>query len=415
LSRPKIAYILLWFPKPSETFIFREVINLLKMGLPIQVFSLYGEIKEGLSDEMRSVSRTVERFGIPYLKKAGRDLLYWIRYDPGKLFRLFKALIFKKWYGLEKTGENLWAFLCALGLARRFTKARIEHIHAPWANGPATAAWAASHLTGIPFSFTARAWDIYPPDGIIKEKIRDAEFVRSETNHNIGHLARFADGNLGKIHLTYNGVPLKAEKEARVSMVPPYRLLAVGRFVGKKGYDYLLEACRILKDSGLDFRLKLAGDGPLKKKLEKLSSRLGISPMVYFTGFISHDNMADLFISTDIFIMPSVIHSSGDRDGIPTVIMESLLHRLPVIATNVSGIPEVIEDGFTGLLIPEKDPSAIAKAVIRLVRDKESAITMAEQGRLRVLEMFDPVKNHRKVLRLYEQALNDRGLEATAP
>jgi glycosyltransferase involved in cell wall biosynthesis len=95
--------------------------------------------------------------------------------------------------------------------------------------------------------------------------------------------------------------------------------------------------------------------------------------------------------------------------------MESLLHRLPVIATNVSGLPEVIEDGFTGLLIPEKDPSAIAKAVIRLVRDKESAIAMAEQGRLRVLEMFDPVKNHRKVLRLYEQALNDRGLEATAP
>ncbi|MFC1885337.1 glycosyltransferase family 4 protein [Thermodesulfobacteriota bacterium] len=342
---------------------------------------------------------------IPYIKTAGTDIVYWLRKDPRKFLGLLKTLIFRRWYGFEKTGENLWAFLCALGLARGFYKERIQHIHAPWASGPATAAWAASHLTGIPFSFTARAWDIYPPDGLLKEKINDALFIRSETFHNIAHLAQFADGREEKIHLTYNGVPLEAERDSQVSMIPPYQFLSVGRFVGKKGYEYLLEACKILKEAGLEFNLILAGDGPLKRKLKRLSRGFGLEEMVSFPGFVSHDRISKLFESVDIFLMPSVIHSSGDRDGIPTVIMEALLHRLPVIATDVSGISELIENTKTGLLIEEKNALAIAKGVLELLGDRESAINMAELGRSRVLELFEPTKNHEKVLLLYEKAI----------
>jgi glycosyltransferase involved in cell wall biosynthesis len=407
LRHLKFAYILLWFPKPSETFIFREVVNLKKMGLSIQVFSLYGEIRKGLSEEMESVSSHVVRFGIPYIKSAGADIVYWLRRNPRKLLWLLKTVIFRRWYGLEKTGENLWAFLCAPGLARRFMREEIHHIHAPWASGPATAAWAASHLTGIPFSFTARAWDIYPPDGILKEKINDALFVRSETFHNIAHLAQFADGGEGKIHLTYNGVPLKAERDSPVSMIPPYQLLSVGRFVGKKGYEFLLEACKILKEAGLSFNLVLAGDGPLKSKLKRLSRRFGLEEMVSFPGFVSYDHISKLFESADIFLMPSVVHTSGDRDGIPTVIMESLSHRVPVIATDVSGIPEIIEDGVTGLLIPQKNSASLAQAIIDLAKDRKGAIRTAEQGRARVFEKFNPEKNHANILRLYEQALGE--------
>ena len=406
MSPPKTAYILLWFPEPSETFIFKEVVNLRAMGLPLLIFTLYGRPKSGLSQEMRSYGGDVERLGIPYLKSGYPDLIHWWKKDRKKVFRLLKAIIVKRWYGLEKTGENLWAFFCAFRLARRFEDQGIEHIHAPWANGPATAAWIASHLTGIPFSFTARAWDIYPADGVLREKIRDAALVRSETRHNIQHLSHFTNGNMNKIYLTYNGVPLRSREEAPVLMSPPYRLLALGRFVGKKGYDYLIKACRILKDSGLHFHLTLAGSGPKGAQLKRLTRKLGLAQCISFPGFITYDRVSDLFRSTDLFLMPSIVHSSGDRDGIPTVIMEALLHRVPVIATDVSGISELIENHITGLLIPQKNPSAIAGAVIQLLRNRQTALDMAERGRSRVLELFNPEINHRKVFELYQRLPN---------
>jgi glycosyltransferase involved in cell wall biosynthesis len=310
---------------------------------------------------------------------------------------------FRRWNGLEKGGENLWSFLCAFRLARRFEEEGIEHIHAPWANGPATAAWIASGLTGIPFSFTARAWDIYPPDGALKEKARDAMFIRSETRTNIPYLAEFTGVDASKIHLTYNGVPLIVREDAAAPMKPPYRLLALGRFVGKKGYDFLLQACKLLKDSGVDFHLTLAGAGPRETQLKYLTWKLGLRDRVSFPGFVPHDKVSELFRGTDVFVMPSVVHSSGDRDGIPTVIMEALSHRVPVIATDVSGIGELIEDGETGLLIEEKQPLAIARAVERMIQDRTTALEMAQRGRSRVLEQFNPDINHKRVFDLYAQ------------
>lgn len=399
---PKTAYILLWFPKASETFVFREVLNLRNLGLPLEVFSLYGELKDGMSPEMASVSRDVERLGIPYFTRAYSDIIYWYRVNPRVTRELIRRIPFRQWNGLEKTGENLWAFLCAFALARKFREQGIEHIHAPWAGGPATAAWVASKLTGLPYTFTARAWDIYPPDGALKEKIREAAFVRSETRTNIGYLARLAECDESKIHLTYNGLPLKAQGEAPVPMRPPYRLLALGRMVGKKGYDYLLQAGKMLADSGLDFRLTLAGDGPLLPRLKRLAGELGLAARVSFPGFVTYDRVPELFQDSDVFVMPSVVHSSGDRDGIPTVIMEALAHRLPVVATDVSGISEVIRDRVTGLLIPEKDPAAIAGAVLRMTADRQAALDMADRGRAQVREQFDPERCHRRVLDLYQ-------------
>ncbi len=185
-------------------------------------------------------------------------------------------------------------------------------------------------------------------------------------------------------------------------MEPPFRFLALGRFVGKKGYDFLLQACRILADKGVDFRLTMAGDGPRAVQLTRLARKLGIADRVLFPGFVQYDAVSELISSSDMLIMPSVVHSSGDRDGIPTVIMECLMHRVPVIATDVSGIAEVIEDGVTGFLIPEKDPEAIAHAVIKMVGDRDAALAMAERGRSKVRELFDPERNHHKVLELYQ-------------
>jgi glycosyltransferase involved in cell wall biosynthesis len=402
---PKTAYILLWFPLASETFIFREVMNLWNMGLDLKVYTLYGEQTKNLSAEMQSVSHRMDRLGIPFLKYAFKDVAYWWKRNRRLTAELLRTVPIRRWNGFEKGGENLWSFLCGFTLARKFEAEGIRHIHAPWANGPATAAWISSRLTGIPFSFTARAWDIYPPDGALKEKIRDATFLRSETRANIKYLTEFAGSGSEKMYLTYNGVPLKSDREAPVTMNPPYQLLALGRFVGKKGYDFLLQACSILKKGGTRFHLTLAGAGPRGMQLKRLCNNLGLDGCVSFPGFLPYDKVSDLFYSTDIFIMPSVIHKSGDRDGIPTVLMESLMHRVPVIATDVSGIAELVEDRATGLLIPEKDAQAIADAVLKMVQDRSAAIRMAEEGRKRVLEQFNPEINHRKVLELYQRLI----------
>ena len=163
----------------------------------------------------------------------------------------------------------------------------------------------------------------------------------------------------------------------------------------------LLHACKILKDSGLSFHLTLAGGGPRGILLRRLTKKLGLMDLVSFPGFIRYNQVSELFCSADVFVMSSAVHSTGERDGLPTVIMEALMHRLPVVATDVCGIPEVIQDGVTGFLVPEKNPAALAKAIIKMVGDRKSALEMAERGRSLVLKEFDPDRNHGKYLELY--------------
>jgi colanic acid/amylovoran biosynthesis glycosyltransferase len=409
MSRARTAYILLWFPKPSETFVFREVVNLRNMGLPLKVFTLYGELRGNLSPEMGSCSVPVERLGIPSFGLLLSGIGYWLKRNRRLTLSLFLEVPWRRWNGIEKGGESLWAFLCAFHLSRRFEEEGIEHIHAPFACGPATAAWVASRMTGIPFSFTGRGPDIYPPDGAIREKIRNAVLVRSDTKANQDQLMRYDSGDSHKFRVTYIGVPLDCARLSPVPMTQPIRLLAAGRFVSMKGFDLLIRACAVLAGSGLDFHLTLVGDGPRMPWLKYLVWRLNLRGRVSLPGFVSHDRMRRHFEEADIFVMPSVVDSTGNRDGLPTVILEAFLHRVPVISTEVSGIPEIIVNGLTGLLIPPRDLHALADAIRRMTEDRARALWMAEQGRKKVLAGFDPLKNHRKLLEIYEEVIGAGG------
>ena len=151
--------------------------------------------------------------------------------------------------------------------------------------------------------------------------------------------------------------------------------------------------------------LKLRGGAYIKFYTESrtgITGKLGLNELISFPGFIPYDRVSELFSSADVFVMSSAVHSTGERDGIPNVIMEALIHRVPVVATDVCGIPEVIQDGLTGFLVPEKDPSALANAIIKMVANRESALEMADKGRSLVLRQFDPERNHGKILNLYQ-------------
>jgi glycosyltransferase involved in cell wall biosynthesis len=300
--------------------------------------------------------------------------------------KILATVPFRRWRSLEVTGESLWGVLCGFAFARMFVERGIEHIHADWASGAATAAWTAHLLTGLPFSFTGRAADIFPPDGALVEKAQACSFIRTDVGRNVEYLMREGHIPREKIHLIYAAMTMKNVQTAPVSFQKPFKLLALGRFVEKKGFDVLIQACALLQQQGVDFELTLAGDGGLARSLKRLTAELGLAERVHFPGFLSHDQL----MRTDVFVMPCKVSGTGDRDGIPNVIMEALSYRLPVVSTDVSGIGEVVIDNETGALVRQKDPAALAAGIKRLLDDRQLALRLAENGRKLVHERFDP-------------------------
>jgi glycosyltransferase involved in cell wall biosynthesis len=371
-----------------------------RMGMPLTVYTMYDRLDSHLSGEMSRDDIPVERLGCRHALCGAKAFAYWRKRRPEVLKSLFASLLLRRWNSLEQTGENYWACYCGCHLARRFEEAGVRHIHACWANGPATAAWVASALTGIPFSFTGRAGDIYPPDSSLPEKIAHAAFTRVDAAFNIDYLRGFAPGREDDIVLVRNCLSWEDCQDAPAPMRPPYHIMALCRFVRTKGLDVLLRACRALADGGVDFRLTLAGSGPQSLPLRVLARRLGLADRVHFPGFVPHDQVPRILRQADVFVTPSKVVQSGDRDGLPTVIMEALMHRVPVVATDVGGIREVVRDGETGRLIPQLDVEAMRRAILDVLTHREKSLAMAERGRRLILDFYDSEKNARSMIDL---------------
>ncbi len=411
MDRPRVAYLPLWFPKASETFVAREVAGLWSLGLEVEVISLYGALGEPLSPELAALARhhRVRRLGLAALPRLLAAAARWSVSRPGAAGRVWARALGVSRRGAEALGEDLWGTLCGFHLADLLAASRIGHVHAPWAGGPAAAAWTAGELAGIPFSFSGRAGDIHPPDGSLAGKIAAAAFVRVNNRANVDHLRALAGPQPDKIRLVYNGLDLDDRPAARTAFAPPLRLVAVGRLVRTKGFDVLLDAARILVERGLDFRLDLVGDGPWARRLRRQARELGLEGRVGFRGFLSHDRVAELMAQADLMLAPCVVDSSGDRDGIPNVIMEALAHRLPVVASDVAGIGEVVAAGQTGFLVPQRRPDLLAQAVLEAAADPARAVALAERGRRRVLEMFHPGRNLRLLAELFRDPAGPSG------
>jgi glycosyltransferase involved in cell wall biosynthesis len=400
ISSPRVAYILLWFPEPSQTFVLEEVNTLVRLGLEVQVYTLYGPRPPARIAGMARVLTPVTHLGLPTTGNLFKELIQ-LGSDRGTR-RFLRQVLIRRWRSLETAGEAAWAVLAGVHLARLFQTTGINHIHAPWADGPATAAWVASHLSGIPFSFSARARDLYPPDGALLEKLAAASLVRTNTRANERYLSGLAPAQAAKIVNIYNGVSLAPRPAPERPWQPPFHLLTLGRLVPKKGYDVLLAACRLLDQEGFGFRLTVAGDGPERQKLWQLITKYDLQGRVTLAGFVPHREVPRLFGEADLFIMPSLITATGDRDGIPNVVLEAMVHEVPVVATEVSGLPEVIRVPETGWIVPPSDPDALARAVREACADPVEARRRALAGRELVVREFDSVRNYSKLKALFE-------------
>jgi len=401
----RLAYILIWFPERTQTFILDEANTLSRQGLDLQVYTLYGPRSPRRLAGMAPVAVPVTHLGIASLRRVIKELFHLRRnFGPGA-WRFLARVLLRRWRSLETGAEAIWATLAGVHLARLFLAAGIDHIHAPFADGPATAAWVASYLSGIPSSFCAHAHDIYPPDGALEEKLRATTMVRVISEVNGRYLAALAPEEAHKLVRIYLGVPLTAIPAAPRPLHPPYRLLAMGRMVDTKGFPVLLAACRHLASWGMDFRLTLAGAGLQRWRLAYLVRKYGLQDRVMFPGFVPHRQVPEFFRQADLFIMSSRIDAVGNRDGIPTVILESLAHGVPVVATDVSGISEVIRPGETGWLAPPDDPLALAQAVREALADPAEARRRAQAGRELVGREFDSQKNYGRLKECFKQLI----------
>jgi glycosyltransferase involved in cell wall biosynthesis len=257
-------------------------------------------------------------------------------------------------------------------------------------------------LSGIPFSFCAHAHDLYPPDGALREKLAAAAFVRTISEANRQFMTAQAQELSDKIVKIPYGAPLAPAPHPDRAPGPPYRLLALGRLVEKKGFPVLLAACRVLAAQGVDFHLTLAGDGPQRRLLDGMMHEWGLTGRVALPGFVPHNQVPSLFAQADLFVMPCIIDSKGDRDGLPNVILEALAHAVPVVATPVNGIPEAVRNGETGWLAPPGDPQALANAIREALANPGETARRARAGQELVSREFDSRRNYGRLMNYFE-------------
>jgi colanic acid/amylovoran biosynthesis glycosyltransferase len=272
------------------------------------------------------------------------------------------------------------------GLVRRIGA---EHIHAHWAGTSATMALVASRLSGIPWSFTAHRWDI-AENNLLARKAREACFVRAISEHGAEELRRLVGKSGWSPEVIHMGVELPSATMEPTAVAGPLRVLTAARLVEKKGHAYLVEAIARLAARGIPARLDLAGDGPLRIELSRLVDEGRLDGAVRFLGTVSHADLLRRMVAGewDLAVLPSVVTSSGELEGIPVALVEAMAAGLPVVGTTTGGMPELLADG-AGVLVPPADPRALARALASLAVDVALRTRLAAAGRRRVEEQFD--------------------------
>jgi glycosyltransferase involved in cell wall biosynthesis len=287
--------------------------------------------------------------------------------------------------------------LQAVALSDHLRESRdVRHLHAHYAHGSATVAWLASLITGIPFSFTAHAKDVYSdelnPAGLLRRKLTAARFAVTCTGAGAEHLRAVAPQE--RVHVVYHGLN---DDLARLAHRAPrngsrngsLRLLGVGRLVEKKGFDVFVEACAELRRRDIPFAATIAGpDGPHGPAIRNLIAEHGLEEALSLAGPLSQRELFDEYTRADALCLPCRVVGT-DRDGIPNVLVEAMACGTPVVTTGISGIPELVSDGVNGLLVEPDDPTAIASAIARLDSDRRSAERLGSAARATVRERFD--------------------------
>jgi glycosyltransferase involved in cell wall biosynthesis len=428
----EIGYVLMGFPRLSETFITHEIYLLERLGMKLRLFA----IKHGDMDQVHDVVGQI-RAPLTYLPSvsslSGTNIFAWLWHNfpvyaqhHRKLFNarplayiktlgvvLAMAVKYRKAWTAPLRKVFIKEFLQAGHIAMQVIESPgIRHLHGHFCHGATTITWLVSRLTGIPFSFTAHAKDIYQvdqnPGDLLARKLNASRFVTTCTGANATHLAQQFP-SCDHVHTVYHGLdtsyfapPLLAQ---RANMLP--RILAVGRFVEKKGFADLIDACAILKTAGVGFRALLIGEnGDQLETIRNKIREFALEDVISLQGPVTHDELRCVYHESAIFALPCLVAADGDRDGIPNVLAEAMATGLAVVTTAVSGIPELVRDNIDGLMVPERNPQALAAALRQLLQDEALRLSLGTAARHRVCEIFDSHKTTVQLKALFRDAMN---------
>lgn len=293
-------------------------------------------------------------------------------------------------------GPRLWGrALAALGLslvhARTARRLDLDHVHAHFAGHPTLAAWVIQRLSGISYSMTAHAYDLYLDQRFLARKVRDAAFVVTVSEYNRRFLAEYGGGTETPVPIVRYGIEPERYRfqENRLPDSGPIQAVCVGSFSEYKGHRYLLEALAKPHPQLERVQLDLIGSGELREELEELVERLGLGERVRFRGVIDEEAVAAALDASHLFLLGSIVADNGRRDAVPNVLIEALAAGLPIVTTRISGIPELVRDEETGLLAEQRDPDGFAEAVIRTLARPEESHRRAVAGRKLVEREFD--------------------------
>ncbi|MBN6065642.1 glycosyltransferase family 4 protein [Aggregatibacter actinomycetemcomitans] len=392
-----IGYVLKRYPRFSETFVVNEILAHERAGTKIDIFALGPVMETHFQDGISKVRGPVTRLQ----DKQRNPESFWPLLQQG--FQELPHFAEKLPLAQGDVHEVGQSILLALAIRQR----GIQHLHAHFGTQATTVARQAAIFAGITYSFTAHAKDIYfsyEKSTALDRKMRDATTTVTVSDYNLAYLREQYGADAKSAIRIYNGMDLRkfpyqpfGQRERQI--------LAVGRLVAKKGFDVLLDALAILKQRGVSAHCTLVGDGTLRDALQAQIERLGIQDRVQMVGPMPQPDIIHLVTQSKMMVAPCVISEDGDRDGLPTVLLESMALGTPVISTQVAGIPELVQDEITGLCIPSQDPTALADAITRLLDDETLGQQLSLNARALIEREYDEDRNAAELRKVFAAAI----------
>jgi len=387
------AYLFERFPSFGQTFCYREVAELARQHIAPPIFSIRNPKDEPPQDWDAHI---VER--VDYLPEEKQLLV-----DVGRALKKRK-LTADVVAALNEWGRrtDFLRLYQAIYIGLRLREMGIEHVHAHFAGMAARTAFWINKFFQITFSFTAHANDIFVPTQfeIGLDKLVDAaRAIITETDYAALFLRQRFPDRASRIHRIYNGLDLAEFGRADFRSIPPL-IMAVGRLIPKKGFSDLIRACALLAQRGKPFRCEILGEGPVENDLRKQIERLGLQHCFILAGAKPQSQVRRRLVAANVFALPSVIDPEGGMDNLPTVIMEAMATGLPVVSTNIGGIPEMVVENETGLLVQPGDGVAMAEAINKIIGDASAAERLGQSGYARAQRLFSIDKNVRELCAL---------------
>jgi len=402
----RVGYVVKRFPRYSETFVVTEVLAHEAAGWEVEVFSLRPPNDTHFQDLLARV-----RAPVRYVPESTRADGFWAALQDAT------EILPAAWSALPSArGELAEDVYQALLLAVEVRRRGLDHLHAHFGTVATTVARLASRLAGVPFTFTAHAKDIFHetvrPDDL-RRKLDDAAAVVTVSEYNLSYLRRTYGRSARRVRRLYNGLDLE-RFPFREPRDRPARIVAVGRLVEKKGFAVLLDAAALLAARRVEFDVELIGTGELEQRLRQRVHDLGLEAWVRLLGPRPQAEMVRALAEACAFAAPSVIGSDGDREGLPTTLLEAMALGTPCVSTDVTGIPEVLRHGETGLLVPQNDPGALADALQRLLTDLPLRLELAHQARSKIEREFDTRVNSARLRRIIAE-VHESATDHVAP